>query len=109
MARTAEVITIQTLESILATGQAEFSKAAKGKEIANKVKDVPDAYKTLLESAEAHEAEAYKALRRITVKVTAALADASTTPAEAKKLVDIARTLKLFPDEPAKATETTKK
>lgn len=96
MARTAEVVTIKSLNEKLAEARLHFANGAQAKEVAKQVENIPDAYKMLMASVELHEQNGFKCLRSIQVKVINALSEASISQGVACDLILMASDYKLF-------------
>ena len=108
MARTAEVVTMEGLKKTLKEAKGHFAKAVEAKRIAQGVKDNAEAFKMLNESAEIHEAEGLKGLRKITVKVVNALSEHGGSADEVEGLLKLAATFGLFPEKEEKKAEEKK-
>lgn len=101
MARSAEVVTIASLNSLLDSAKGDFAKSVQAKHVAEQVKNIPDAHTMLMESVTLHEQEAFKAMRKIVVKVINAIDERSVTIEECRLLIDMAKTWGLVAEKAA--------
>lgn len=96
MARTAEVVTIATLVSLLDSAKGDFAKAIQAKKVAQQVENIPDAHAMLMESVTLHENEGFKNLRKIVVKIVGKLDESTVAHTQVEKLIQLAKELELF-------------
>lgn len=96
MARSAEVVTIASLSSLLRSAEGDFAKSEQAASVAEQVKNIPDAHAMLMESVTMHEQEGFKNLRKIVVKIINALDESGSSVDGCAKLIDMAQGLKLF-------------
>lgn len=96
MARTAELVTIKSLNEAVDSAKVHFQKAGNAERIAESVKENVEAHAMLTESATMHNEAALKDTRRVQVKVINALTDKTFTLLECEKLIALATELKLF-------------
>lgn len=98
MARTAEVVTITSLNVWLEEAEKHFEQSKKANTIAASVKDIPEAHDMLMVSANMHSEQGFKCLRKIQVKIVNALTETTgNSMTSAKMLIDLADTMDLFP------------
>lgn len=97
MARTAEVVTIASLVSLLDSARGDFAKSAQAKKVAEQVENIPDAHAMLMESVTMHEQEGFKNLRKIVVKIVNAIDEKGSSQKECEMLVELAKDWGLFP------------